>query len=103
MKDTLDQTILEVEQEWGRKPYLVATSARPMEGKVRTSFATLRQMLQTSSHPFMLLLGTGWGLAEPILSQSDSILEPIAGGMSYNHLSVRSAATIMLHELLGSR
>jgi hypothetical protein len=46
-------------------------------------------------------LGTGWGLTEECFSAADFILEPIAGNGSYNHLSVRSAAAIMLDRLLG--
>jgi hypothetical protein len=58
-------------------------------------------MLREDSAPFLLLLGTGWGLTDAVLAQSDYILEPIEGGTDYNHLSVRSAAAIMLDRLLG--
>ena len=98
VNDTLDDAILDVEQDCGRKPVLVATSARP--GANRTSFAQLRKMLREDSTPFLLLLGTGWGLTDAVLGQSDYILEPIEGGTDYNHLSVRSAAAIILDRLL---
>jgi len=49
----------------------------------------------------LLLLGTGWGLTDTVLAQSDYLLEPIDGGTDYNHLSVRSAAAIILDRLLG--
>ena len=100
VKDTLDDAILDVERECGVKPKLVVTSARA--GKNRTSFAELRNMLRVIPAPFLLLLGTGWGLTEEILAQSDTILEPIEGGTNYNHLSVRSAAAIILDRLLGT-
>jgi tRNA (guanine37-N1)-methyltransferase len=100
VKDTLDDAILDVERESGSKPQLVVTSAR--WGKNRTSFAALRKMLRVTPAPFLLLLGTGWGLTEEVLAQSDYILEPIEGGTSYNHLSVRSAATVILDRLLGT-
>jgi len=102
LTDTLDQVMVDVELECGTRPYLVATSARPMEGVQRTSFTALRDMLKNTSGPYLLLLGTGWGLVESILSQSDYILQPVEGHRDYNHLSVRSAAAIMLHELLGT-
>jgi len=89
-----------VERECGTRPSLVATSARPVEGVQRTSFSDLRDMLEKSSNSFLLLLGTGWGLAESVLSQSDYILQAVQGSADYNHLSVRSATAIMLHELL---
>lgn len=60
-----------------------------------------KQMLGNSAQPFMLLLGTGWGLTEECFAASDFILEPIAGAGTYNHLSVRSAAAIMLDRLVG--
>jgi len=100
LSDTLDQVIIDVERECGTRPSLVATSARPVEGVQRTSFSDLRDMLERSPNPFLLLLGTGWGLSESVLSQSDYILQAVEGSADYNHLSVRSAAAIMLHELL---
>ncbi len=100
VKDTLDDAILDVEQECGGKPQRVVTTARP--GGNRTSFAELRKMLREDSAPFLLLLGTGWGLTDAVLAQSDYILEPIEGGTNYNHLSVRSAAAIILDRLLGT-
>ena len=100
VKDTLDDAILDVERECGAKPILVVTSARA--GKNRTSFAELRKMLRVTPAPFLLLLGTGWGLTDEVLAQSDYILEPIGGGTDYNHLSVRSAAAIILDRLLGT-
>jgi len=99
---TLDETILDVERRYGQRPCVVATSARPVEGVQRISFTALRDMLEKTSAPFLLLLGTGWGLAEPVLDHSDYILQPIEGQSDYNHLSVRSAAAVMLHELLGT-
>jgi hypothetical protein len=97
--DTLDDAILEVERDRGVKPRLVATTARP--GQDRTSFASLKDMLKEDLHPYLLLLGTGWGLAETVLAQCDYILEPIEGDSDYNHLSVRSATAIILDRLLG--
>lgn len=62
---------------------------------------TFKKLLQEADQPYLLLLGTGWGLTEEIFSTSDIILEPIAGSGTYNHLSVRSAAAIMLDRLRG--
>ncbi|HWP23268.1 MAG TPA: tRNA (guanosine(37)-N1)-methyltransferase TrmD [Candidatus Binatia bacterium] len=97
--DTLDDAIIAVERECGVKPVLVATSARPT-GK-RTSFEAMRDMLKRDTRPVLILFGTGWGLTEAVLLQSDFVLEAIAGRGDYNHLSVRSAAAIVLDRLLG--
>lgn len=97
----LDSTIQAIEQETGVSPRLVATSARA--GDRRTSFAKMRQQVEHSGPPLLLLLGTGWGLTEEVLARADVILEPIQGVGTYNHLSVRSAAAILLDRLRSAR
>jgi tRNA (guanine37-N1)-methyltransferase len=99
IKDTLDDVLIDIEQDCGNKPLLVVTSARP--GGKRTSFADIRDMLLKTNQPFLILLGTGWGLTEAIFSRSDYVLEALEGPTEYNHLSVRSAAAIILDRLLG--
>jgi tRNA (guanine37-N1)-methyltransferase len=97
--DTLDDGIISIEQETRRKPLIVATSARHSEH--RTSFVAVKEMLHRETRPFLILFGTGWGLTEATLSQADYVLEPIEGRTEFNHLSVRSAAAIVLDRLLG--
>jgi hypothetical protein len=97
VQESLDHTLLDVEQDAGRKPKLVVTSARP--GGSRIPFAEMREILRTGMDPLLLVLGTGWGLAQEILEQSDYALEPIYGVGEYNHLSVRSAAAILMDRL----
>ena len=99
--DTLDDAIIAIERETGEKPVIVATSARRTQSPA--SFASLRDMLDKEVRPFLILFGTGWGLTETILLQSDYVLEAIDGRGDYNHLSVRSAAAIILDRLLGQR
>jgi hypothetical protein len=67
-----------------------------------TTLQQFREFLQEEDQPYLLLLGTGWGLTEEFFSTADFILEPIAGNGFYNHLSVRSAAAIMLDRLMGT-
>jgi tRNA (guanine37-N1)-methyltransferase len=99
IRDTLDDALIDIERETGARPVIVVTSARA--GADRTSFATLKEMLIKEAHPFLILLGTGWGLSESVFALADRVLEPIEGAREYNHLSVRSAAAIMLDRLLG--
>lgn len=101
IRDSLDDVLIDIERETGEKPLIIVTSARAGEG--RTSFAALKEMLITKAHPFLILLGTGWGLTESVFARADYVLEPIEGTADYNHLSVRSAAAIMLDRLLGGR
>ncbi len=101
LADDLDGAINAIHAETGQHPRLVATSAR--SGLRRVSFANVRQLAETPGPPLLMLLGTGWGLIDEILDQSDYILEPIHGVGEYNHLSVRAAAAILLDRLLGAR
>ena len=98
---TLDDAIIAIERESGEKPVIVATSARRTPN--RASFAALRDVLNKETRPFLILFGTGWGLTETILLQSDYVLAAVEGRGDYNHLSVRSAAAIILDRLLGRR
>jgi hypothetical protein len=92
----LDDVIIGVERETGSRPVLVATSARP-------GFPALRRRLADSADPHVLLFGTGWGLAPAVLNRVDALLEPVVGPTEYNHLSVRSAAAIILDRLRAPR
>ncbi len=85
--------------ELGQKPLIIATSAAS-QGKT-IGFSALREKLG-KNEPVLLLFGTAHGLAPEIMQESDYSLPPILGGTSYNHLSVRSAAAIIIDRLLGS-
>lgn len=97
--DSLEETVLEIEKIEGRKPKIIATCARLCEGAV--SFSELRSLISTGE-PYLLMLGTGWGLSPSLIDGASAVLEPISGNTDYNHLSVRAAAAIMLDRLLGS-
>lgn len=101
LESDLDGVIVAVEREAGECPRLIATSARP--GEDRVSFADLRARLETDPTPHLLLLGTGWGLTPEILARAHLFLEPIVGPGDYNHLSVRSAAAVILDRLRAPR
>jgi hypothetical protein len=53
--------------------------------------------------PYLILFGTGWGLTQEVMDLSYKILEPIRGKTKYNHLSVRSAVSIILDRLIGEK
>lgn len=90
---------IDIEKIHRRLPRVVATSAR--EGDARVSYGELRAELAGSQDPWLLLLGTGWGLTEDVLRDADRRLEPVRGTGDYNHLSVRAAAAVILDRLLG--
>ena len=87
----------------GKRPLLVATSAKP-QGAV--PYTALRQRIDDGDD-VLLLFGTGHGLAQSVLEGCDLVLQPVVGpvdddGRDFNHLSVRSAAAIVLDRLRGS-
>jgi len=96
----LDSVLIDMERETGRRPRLVATSAR--DGANRVSFPALRDQLDGSPEPHLIVLGTGWGLAPEITERAHIMLEPVHGPTDYNHLSVRSAAAVILDRLRGA-
>jgi tRNA (guanine37-N1)-methyltransferase len=95
------QTVFsEVEAKRGKRPVMLATCARPQAKN--WSFEKTRQELAAGAN-FLLLFGTAWGLAPEALAEMDGVLDPIKGVGEYNHLSVRSAVSIVLDRLLGNR
>ena len=79
-------------------PRTVVTSARDYSGSI--SISRFRELLETGN-PYLLVFGTAWGLSQGCMERADHILEPIRGNTAYNHLSVRSATSIILDRLLG--
>ena len=61
----------------------------------------MHQLMNNEGGDYLLLFGTGYGLVEEITNQADFRLCPIYGRGNYNHLSVRSAASIIIDRLLG--
>lgn len=95
----LEEAVRDFSQAFTSPVTTVATGARQRPGD--TTFSHLRSRIQGPDSPHMLLMGTGWGLADEIFSQSSMTLEPICASNDYNHLSVRSATAIILDRLLG--
>ena len=93
VKDTLDQVCEAVCQRDTKPPKIVVTSAAAHSNNA--SFRQLAEML-SGDVPLVLVFGTAWGLAEQCFEKADYILEPIQGVTGYNHLSVRSAVSVIL-------
>ncbi len=97
---TFEDTLKEIEKEREEPVISIATSAKKVSGSITTD--SLRQKLESqASH--VLIFGTAWGLAEELIDNCDYILDPIKGNTEYNHLSVRSAASIYLDRILNNR
>jgi len=99
IKNSLDEVIDDIRQNGGKTPKTVVTSAK--RGSRNISFGKFREML-SSGNPYVLIFGTGWGLAQNFVVEADYVLDPVTGSTDYNHLSVRSAAAIILDRLFGT-
>lgn len=97
----LQQVTEDIASREGRRARVVATAARSDLAREVTTFASLRQTLRASEEPWLIIFGTGHGLADSVLQNADVLLEPIVGVDDYNHLSVRAAAAIVIDRLLG--
>ncbi|MCS7279389.1 MAG: tRNA (guanosine(37)-N1)-methyltransferase TrmD [Thermodesulfobacteriaceae bacterium] len=94
----LEEAIDEVQKLEGERPLLLGTDASPKREFI--SYEKVRELLW--ENPLILVLGTAWGLTEEVLKRCDYFLEPIWGRLDfYNHLSVRSAASILVDRILG--
>ncbi len=94
---TLEDVVNNVCVRRGKMPALFVTSARNQEKSI--TYESARQQI-SSGEPILLLFGTAHGLAAEVTENADYILPPINGRTGYNHLSVRSAVSIILDRLL---
>jgi tRNA (guanine37-N1)-methyltransferase len=100
---SVDEVIATITTDAGMAPTIVATSAKassfPAAGRRTTTQLVAEASIDPA--PVLLLLGTGWGLADALIPSVSRVLAPIEGDSNWNHLSVRSAAAIILDRLFG--
>lgn len=99
IENSLDEVIDQIIKNSGQTPKIIVTSARRDTGNI--GFGRFRKLL-SDGNPYLLILGTAWGLAKDVMDTADYILDPVTGNTDYNHLSVRSAAAIILDRLFGN-
>lgn len=85
-------------QRFGRRPLVLATCAAEKDNQL--PYGTVRERM-LEGEPVLLLFGTAWGLAPQVMEVADAVLPPIRGVGAFNHLSVRSAVSIILDRLTG--
>ncbi|MDT8317691.1 MAG: RNA methyltransferase [bacterium] len=101
----IEEVVKEIEEEDGRVPLIAATSAS-IDASFKDKIISIKEAagyVEEGDISMLILFGTGWGLAREILERSDIILSPVLGRENYNHLSVRSAAAIIVDRLLEKR
>ncbi len=97
-KESLPNVFTDIARETGCFPRTIVTGAN-FEGDL-LKFTELREMLQRSDLPYLLIFGTGSGIAAEVANTADYRLEPIRGQGDYNHLAVRSAVAIVLDRVM---
>jgi hypothetical protein len=96
VQSTLQGALDDMTRRQGMPACTVVTSARMADSSLDD--AALRDLVR-KGRPVLLIFGTAWGLAPEVIAQADYRLAPIEGTGSYNHLSVRSAVSIILDRL----
>lgn len=107
VKSTFEDVKNEIFKRHGELPEVVLTDARPILNSI--TYADFRREWESSpqrTRPLVVVFGTGYGVAKSFLPEVDRVLTPIYGNEkqgreSYNHLSVRAAAAIVLDRLFG--
>ncbi len=96
---SLADVAADVREHTGSSPRIIVTGAN-VSGDLLT-FAELRTMVKHKQDPYLLVFGTGSGIADEVMDSSDFKLESIRGRQRYNHLSVRSAVAVVMDRILG--
>ena len=99
VKDSLFDVIQDIEVKERERPFIIGTSAKARKNKVDYNFVAKRLM---ENKPVLLCFGTGWGIPEDFEKNFDAFLPPIVGITDFNHLSVRSAASIVLDRIINA-
>ncbi len=97
LADCLDSVIEMITDKRGHAPLLLTTSARMQEKTL--SYNDVRAKIKRQES-ILLLFGTAHGLAPQVMEMTDYCLPPVGADTGYNHLSVRSAVSIILDRLL---
>mgnify|MGYP002725757125 CR=1 FL=1 len=92
----------EVQRQTGVKPVTIGTAAGD-RGESMVTFSRMREIIDTQDGAAIVVFGTGWGLERSFFESLDYSLAPVLGKSEYNHLSVRSAASIVMDRLAGVR
>jgi hypothetical protein len=96
LKPSLESVVADMTERFDMPPATIATSAKRASNNL--NFDDLLGVIR-DDRPTLLLFGTAWGLAPEVMDQVDFRLDPIEGNGGYNHLSVRSAVSIILDRM----
>ncbi len=97
VKDSLNDVVNEIRGIEGITPFVIGTSAKKRENTISFTEAAIKLKDEI---PLLVVFGTGWGIPEEFENNFHTFLPPIVGIGEFNHLSVRSASSIVLDRLI---
>ncbi len=97
LSESFEETIADISEMEGEKPVIIGTSAQEKDARM-ISYDEACNFLKKDT-PVLIVFGTGWGIAGEALKKIDFFLPSIKGTGTFNHLSVRSAFSIVLYRL----
>ena len=100
LAESLDSVISKIKSEVS-DPCVIGTSAQTKAYDTVTFYEQERVWQSYSS--VVCLLGTAQGLSDATLQRCDYVFDSVEGFTDFNHLSVRSAAAVILDRWLGIR
>jgi hypothetical protein len=98
LKANLDEVQAEIIEQTGYPPQIIVTGAN-FKDSVLTCTG-LKKKIRNDNLPYLLIFGTGSGIAQEIIDRADYRLKPIKGTRDYNHLAVRSAVAIIIDRIM---
>ncbi len=99
IKASLDDVLAEVASLSGKEVRMVVTGASLSDNVITSE--TLKTMIMLEDAVYVIVFGTGWGISAEVMERADYRLLAVKGPSDYNHLSVRSAVSIILDRLWG--
>jgi len=94
IRSSLEEVLEEITAAHGFRPQVITTGAGLQVHSL--TCAGLKELLKRNHLPYLLIFGTGSGIAQEVVNQADYRLEPIRGKNGYNHLPVRAAVAVIL-------
>jgi hypothetical protein len=98
LKANMDEVKAEIIEQTGCRPRIIVTGANFRDRLL--TYADLKVMIRNDNIPYLLIFGTGSGLACDMVNSADYRLEPLRGCGDYNHLAVRSAVAIIVDRIM---
>lgn len=98
VKANMGEVKSEIMEQAGCPPKIIVTGANFKDRLLNC--ANLKKMIRNDDLPYLLIFGTGSGIACEVIDSADYRLEPVKGNGDYNHLAVRSAAAIIIDRIM---